>query len=116
MNTLKNKVQLIGNLGADPEVREMSEGRKMARIGVATSESYKNKNGEWTKDTQWHTVVAWGRIAEQVGKLLRKGTPLAIEGRLVHRAYEGKDGSKRYTTEVVMSDFQLLGKSKAVES
>ncbi|MBK6776433.1 MAG: single-stranded DNA-binding protein [Flavobacteriales bacterium] len=116
MNTLKNKVSLIGNLGFDPEVREIQGGKKVARISVATTDSYKNAAGEWVKDTQWHTVIAWGRTADQVGRLLRKGTPVALEGKLVHRSFEGKDGLKRYVTEVIMSDFQLLGKSKQPES
>jgi len=108
MNTLKNRVHLIGNLGFDPEVREIAKGRKVARISVATNDSYRNASGERVTDTQWHTVVAWGRTAEMVERLLRKGAPVSLEGRLVHRSYETKDGSKRYVTEVVMSDFQLL--------
>ena len=112
MNTLKNKVQLIGNLGFDPEVREIAKGRKVARISVATNDSYRNASGERVTDTQWHTVVAWGNTAEAVERLLRKGSPVALEGRLVHRSYETKDGSKRYITEVVMDDFQLLGQKQ----
>ena len=108
MNTLKNKVQLIGNLGFDPEVREIAKGRKVARISVATNDSYRNASGERVTDTQWHTVVAWGQTAEMVERLLRKGSPVMLEGRLVHRSYEAKDGSKRYITEVVMNNFQLL--------
>lgn len=112
MNTLKNNVRLTGNLGFDPEVREIAKGRKVARISVATNDSYRNANGERVTDTQWHTVVAWGQTAEQVERLLRKGSPVALEGRLVHRSYEAKDGSKRYVTEVVMSGFQLLAPAK----
>ncbi|MCB9168756.1 MAG: single-stranded DNA-binding protein [Flavobacteriales bacterium] len=108
MNTLKNKVQLIGNLGYDPEVRELAPGRKVARISVATHSSYMNAEGQRTSDTQWHTVVAWGRMAEMVERMLRKGAAVALEGKLVHRTYEGKDGGKRYVSEVVLSDFQLL--------
>lgn len=108
MNTLKNKVSLIGNLGHDPEVREVAKGRKIVRMSVATNDSYRNASGERVTDTQWHNVVAWGRTAEAVSKVLRKGSPIALEGRLVHRSYEAKDGSKRYVTEVVMNDFQLL--------
>jgi single-strand DNA-binding protein len=108
MNTLKNKVSLIGNLGYDPEVREIAKGRKVARMSVATNDSYRNAQGERVTDTQWHTVVAWGRTADAVEKVLRKGAPVALEGRLVHRSYEAKDGTKRYVTEVVMSDFQVL--------
>ncbi len=108
MNTLKNKVSLIGNLGFDPEVRELAKGRKIARLSVATNDTYRNASGERVTDTQWHTVVAWGRTAEAVEKTLRKGSPVALEGRLVHRSYETKEGQKRYVTEVVMNDFQLL--------
>ena len=108
MNTMKNKVQLIGNLGFDPEVREIAKGRKVARISVATNDSYKNAEGAKVTDTQWHTVVAWGRTADMVERMLRKGSSVAIEGRLVHRSYEGKDGLKRYITEIVLNDFQLL--------
>ncbi|MBK6830203.1 MAG: single-stranded DNA-binding protein [Flavobacteriales bacterium] len=108
MNTLKNKVHLVGNLGFDPEVREIAKGRKVARISVATNDSYRNAAGEKVTDTQWHTVVAWGQTAEMVERLLRKGSPLILEGRLVHRSYEAKDGTKRYITEVVMNNFQLL--------
>jgi single-strand DNA-binding protein len=108
MNTLKNNVHLIGHLGADPEVREIAKGRKVARISVATNERYRNGDGEHVTDTQWHTVVAWGRTAEQVERMLRKGAMITLEGRLVHRNYEAKDGTKRYVTEVVMAGFQLL--------
>ena len=108
MNTLKNKVHLIGNLGFDPEVREIAKGRKVARLSVATNDSYRNASGERVTDTQWHTVVAWGTTADAVEKMLRKGSPVALEGRLVHRSYETKDGVKRYITEVDMNDFQLL--------
>ena len=109
MNTLKNKVHLIGNLGFDPEVREIAKGRKVARLSVATNDSYRNASAERVTDTQWHTVVAWGNTAEAVERLLRKGSPIALEGRLVHRSYETKEGVKRYITEVVLNDFQLLG-------
>ena len=113
MNTLKNKVSLIGNLGFDPEVREIAKGRKIARLSVATNDTYRNASGERVTDTQWHTVVAWGRTAEAVEKVLRKGSPVSLEGRLVHRSYEAKDGTKRYVTEVVMNDFQLLANKSA---
>lgn len=109
MNKLNNTVRLIGNLGYDPEVREVAKGRKVARISVATHESYTNQEGEKVTDTQWHTVVAWGRTAEMVQRLLRKGAPIALEGRLVHRSYTGKEGIKRYVTEIVLSDFKLIG-------
>ncbi len=117
MNTLNNNlVRLIGNLGFDPEVREIAKGRKVARLSLATHESYTNAGGEKVSDTQWHTVVAWGRIADQVERMLGKGSPVVIEGRLVHRSYAGKDGVKRFITEVVLSDFKLLNIPKRNEA
>jgi single-strand DNA-binding protein len=109
MNKLNNNVRLIGNLGFDPEVREIAKGRKVARISVATNETYTNTEGEKVTDTQWHTVVAWGRTADLVQRFLRKGSPIAMEGRLVHRSYQAKDGLKRYVTEIVLNDFKLIG-------
>jgi single-strand DNA-binding protein len=104
----KNNVTLVGNLGFDPEIREIAKGRKVARMSVATTDTYKNADGENVTDTQWHTVVAWGASAEQVERLLRKGSPVAIEGRLVHRKYEARNGATRYVHEVVLTAFQLL--------
>lgn len=112
MKTLNNTVRLIGNLGFDPEVREIAKGRKVARLSVATNESYTNSAGEKVTDTQWHTVVAWGRIADQVEMILSKGSPVMVEGRLVHRSYAGKDGVKRFITEIVLSDFKLITYNK----
>lgn len=108
MNTLNNMVRLIGNVGFDPEVREVAKGRKVARISVATHETYTDAEGQRTTDTQWHTVVAWGRTAEMVQRLLQKGSRVALEGRLVHRSYLGKEGIKRYVTEIVLNDLKLL--------
>ena len=109
MNTLKNKVQLIGNLGNDPEIKTMENGRKMARFSVATNESYKNSNGEKVTDTQWHNLVAWGSTAELVEKLLSKGTEVVIDGKLVSGNYLDKEGNKRYYTEVHVNEFLLVG-------
>lgn len=106
--TQNNHVKLIGRLGFDPEIREVANGRRVARMSVATTEKFKNAEGELVDDTQWHTVVSWGTVAERVGASLSKGLAIELEGRLVHRSYEGKDGSKRYVTEVVMSDFTIL--------
>lgn len=115
MKTMNNLVRLTGNLGFDPEVREIAKGRKVARMSVATNESYTNSEGEKVTDTQWHTVVAWGRIAGQVEMMLRKGSPVMLEGRLVHRSYAGKDGLKRYITEIVLSDFKVIAYTKRDE-
>ena len=109
MNKISNTVRLIGNCGFDPEVRELAKGRKVARISVATHETYTNGRGEKVTDTQWHTVVAWGQTADALQRLVRKGTGIALEGRLVHRSYQAKDGLKRYVTEIVLNDFRLVG-------
>jgi len=110
MNTsMKNKVQLIGNLGGDPELKQVGNGQQMLRLSIATNERFKGADGEWKEDTQWHPVVAWGKRAERLAAMVRKGTGLLVEGRLVHRTYETKEGEKRAITEVVMNDFQLLG-------
>lgn len=110
MNTMKNRVQLIGHLGQDPEIKNLDGGKKVANITIATNESYKNDKGEKVDQTEWHKVVAWGKTAEIIEKYVTKGKEIAIEGKLTHRSYEDKNGEKRYITEVVASDVMLLGK------
>ena len=110
MNTLRNKVQLIGNLGNDPEIINLESGKKLAKFSIATNESYKNAKGEKVTDTQWHNVVAWGKTAEIIEKYVTKGKEVAIEGKLTSRSYETKDGEKRYITEVVCNELLMLGK------
>ena len=110
MNTLKNKVQLIGNLGNDPEIINLESGKMLAKFSIATNESYKNAQGEKVTDTQWHNVVAWGKTASLVEKYLQKGKEIAIEGKLTTRSWEDKEGMKRYTTEVVCNELLMLGK------
>jgi len=110
MNGLKNKVQLIGNLGQDPEIVNMDNGSKLAKFSIATSESYKNAQGEKVDDVQWHNVVAWGKTAEIVENYLTKGKQVAVEGKLTHRSYETKEGEKRYITEVRCNELLMLGK------
>jgi len=109
MNTLRNKVQLIGNLGNDPEIVNLESGRLLAKFSIATNDSYKNAQGEKITDTQWHNVVAWGKTAEIVEKYVTKGKEIAIEGKLTSRSYDDKDGNKRYITEVVCNELLLLG-------
>lgn len=109
MSRLKNKVQLIGNTGNDPEILNLENGGKLAKISIATNESYNNDKGEKVTDTQWHHVVAWGKTAEIIEKYVTKGKEIAIEGKLSHRSYEDKNGDKRYITEVVANDIMLLG-------
>ena len=110
MNTLKNKVQLIGNLGNDPEITNFESGKILAKFSVATNDSYKNAQGEKITDTQWHNVVAWGKTAQIVEKYITKGKEVAIEGKLTSRSWEDKDGMKRYITEVVCNELLMLGK------
>lgn len=110
MNALRNKVQLIGNVGNDPEIRNLEGGKKVANLTIATNESYRNDKGEKVEQTEWHRVVAWGKTAEIIEKYVTKGKEIAIEGKLTHRSYEDKNGEKRYVSEVVVSDVLLLGK------
>jgi len=113
MYALKNKVQLIGNLGNAPEVKVMESGKKVARFSLATNETYKNNKGERVKETQWHNVVVWGQIAEIALRFLEKGKEVAIEGKLVNRNYTDKTGAKKYITEVHASELLMLGSKNA---
>jgi len=114
MYALKNKVQLIGNLGANPEIKTLDGGRKLARFTVATNETYRNAKGDKVTDTQWHTLIAWGKVAEIAEKYLKKGSEVAVEGKLINRSYNDKDGNKKYSTEVQVNEVLMLGdKSKA---
>jgi len=110
MNAMKNKVQLIGNVGQDPEVKTFEGGKKVASLTIATNEFYKNEKGEKIEDTQWHRVTAWGKLADLIEKYVTKGKEIVVEGKLVHRSYDDKDGIKRYITEVVINDILLLSK------
>lgn len=112
MYALKNKVQLIGNLGNKPEIRTLDGGKKMARFSVATNESYRNTKGEKVTETQWHNLVAWGKVAELVEKYLDKGSEVAVEGKLTNRSWNDKDGTKKYMTEVVVNELLMLGEKK----
>jgi len=110
MATLKNKVQLIGHIGNDPEIINLESGKKLAKLTLATNEVYKNDKGEKVEDTQWHQVIAWGKTAEILEKYVTKGKEIAVEGKLVHRSYDDKNGEKRYVSEVVVSELLMLGK------
>jgi single-strand DNA-binding protein len=110
MNTLRNSVRLIGNLGAAPEVKSLEKGNKVARINLATNESYTNAKGEKVTETSWHNLVAWGKTAEIAEKFLEKGSEIAIEGKLTTRSYNNKEGEKKYITEIVVNDILMLGK------
>jgi single-strand DNA-binding protein len=110
MSNLRNSVRLIGNLGAAPEVKSLEKGNKVARINLATNESYKNAQGEKVTDTCWHNLVAWGKTADIVEKYLEKGSEIAIEGKLTSRSYNNKEGEKKYITEIVVNDILMLSK------
>lgn len=115
MYKLKNKVQLIGHLGAKPETTEFDSGKKVTKLRIATSDSYKNKAGERVDDTQWHNVVAWGKTGELMSQLLDKGNQLALEGKLQYRTYEDKEGNTKYITEIVANEFVKLTKETKKE-
>lgn len=112
MINIKNKVQLIGHLGAIPEVRTLESGNKHARFSMVTTERYTNDKGEKVEETQWHSIVCHGKIAEIVKKHCKKGSEVAVEGRLTHRTYTDKAGMKRYVTEVEITEFLLLDKQQ----
>ena len=112
MNNLRNKVQLIGNLGQAPEIITFDNGNKLAKWTMATNETYKNAKGEKVTDTQWHNVVAWGKVAGIIEQFVEKGQEIAVEGKIVNRSYETKEGEKRYATEIQISELLLLGGKK----
>jgi len=112
MYALRNKVQLIGNLGNAPEVKTLEGGKKVARFSMATNETYRDRAGRKETETTWHNVVAWGKVAELAEKYLTKGKEIAIEGKLVNRTYNDKDGNKRYITEIVANELLLIGEKE----
>ena len=109
MYALKNKVQLIGHLGNQPDIRNTESGKKLARFSVATNEVYRNAKGDKITETQWHNLVAWGKVADIAEKFLNKGSEVAIEGKLINRSYTDKDGNKKYITEVQVNEVLMLG-------
>ena len=110
MYSLKNKVQLIGNLGKNPEIKTIDTGKKLVKFTVATNEFYTNSKGEKVKETQWHNIVAWGKVAEIAEKYLLKGSEIALEGKLITKDYLDKDGIKKYFTEIQVNELLMLGK------
>lgn len=107
---MKNKVQLIGNVGQDPEVKTVNGDRKVANFTLATNDYYYNEKGEKVEQTEWHRVSAWGKVAEIIEKYVEKGKEIVIEGKITYRNYDDKDGNKRYVTEIVANEILLLGK------
>ncbi|HOW08774.1 MAG TPA: single-stranded DNA-binding protein [Bacteroidales bacterium] len=112
MNSLRNRVYLIGNLGQNPEMKNLENGKKLARFTLATTEEFKNSDGQKVKETTWHNIVAWNGTADLAGKYLRKGRQVAVEGRLVYRSYEDKNGATKYVTEVVINELLFLQSGK----
>ena len=112
MYALKNKVQLIGNLGNAPEVKTTESGKKLAKFSVATNESYRNASGEKVTETTWHNLVAWGKVADIAEKYLTKGKEVAIEGKLINNSYTDKEGVKRYSTEIQVNEILMFGGDK----
>ena len=107
---MKNRVQFIGRVGQDPEVKTLEGGKKLATITIATNDVYYKENGDKVEQTEWHRVTAWGKTAEIIEKFVTKGREIGIEGKLTHRSYDDKNGEKRYVTEVVVNEVLLLGK------
>ncbi len=112
MNAMRNRVQLIGNLGQDPEIKTLESGKKVVHFTMATNESFKNSEGQKVEETTWHNVVAWNGLAETASRFLKKGREVAVEGRLVYRSYEDKKGSTKNVTEIVLNDLLLLRSGK----
>ncbi len=108
MNSIKNSVTLIGNLGKDPEIKQFQSGRSVARFSLATNETYRNQKGDKVTSTQWHNIVAWGKTAEMMNNLLKKGKEVVVHGKLTYRTYEDKEGVTRFIPEIVADEFVVL--------
>jgi single-strand DNA-binding protein len=107
---MKNSVQLIGNVGNDPEIQTLENGNKMVYLNIATNDRFTDDKGEKVEQTEWHRVIAWGKIAETIEKYVAKGKEIGVEGKLTHRSYEDKNGEKKFITEVVVHELLLLSK------
>lgn len=118
MNSLRNRVQLIGRLGQDPETKTIESGKKVTRFTLATDDGYKNTEGQKVNETTWHNIVAWNGLADIADKYLKKGREVAVEGRINYRTYEDKKGTTKYITEIVLNDLLFLndGKGKNKET
>ncbi len=116
MRTIRNKVQLIGNVGKTPEVRNLENDKKVASFSLATNEFYRSVKGDKVEETQWHQIVCWGKNAEIVEKDVAKGKEIAIEGKISNRSYEASDGTRRYVTEIIASEILLLGGTSTTHS
>ncbi len=112
MSNLNNSVRLIGHLGANPDVKEFGDNKKVARLNMATNDTYRDQQGKKITQTQWHNLVAWGKMANMAEKYLTKGSHVAVEGKLTNRSWEDGEGTKRYITEVVVSEIRMLDKAQ----
>ncbi|MEO0058966.1 MAG: hypothetical protein RLZZ312_613 [Bacteroidota bacterium] len=110
MNAMNNRVQLIGNVGNDPEIKNFDGGKKLAIVSLATKETYVDTKGEKIDNTSWHRVSAWGKTADIIEKYVVKGNKIAVEGKLTYKTYDDKNGVKQYQTEITISEVQLFGK------
>ena len=113
MNSLRNKVQLIGNIGQTPEIISFENGSKIAKLTLATNENYKDSKGDKKTETQWHNLIAWGKTAEIIENYVKKGEEIAIEGKIIYENFEGTDGNKKYVTKIRISEVLMLGGSQA---
>ena len=112
MKSLKNNVQLIGHVGQTPEIKDLGNGKKVAKFSLATNEIYRNAQGEKVEQTYWHNLVAWGKTAELIENYVEKGKEIGISGKLTNHAYETKEGYKRIMTEIVINEVLLMGGKK----
>jgi len=108
MNALRNSIQLIGNLGKEIELKKFENGKSLVNFPLATNEQYVNADGEVVQNTQWHNITAWGKKAESMANVLTKGAQVLIQGKVVYKSYDAKDGTKRYTTEILANNFMKL--------
>jgi len=115
MSTLKNSVRLTGFLGNDPDVRKFGDNKSLARVSIAVNERYKNHQGEWLTDTQWHHLVFWGKQAAFAEKSLTKGSEISVEGKLINRSYVDKEGMTKYVTEIVVHEIQTIQKAVSLQ-
>lgn len=109
MSALRNRVQLIGRLGQDPEIRTLEGGKRVARFSMATNENYRNAEGARIEETTWHSIVAWNGLADLSSRFLAKGREVCLEGRIAYRSYTDKNGVQKNTTEIIATDLVLLG-------
>ncbi len=110
MKTNINKVELIGYAGRDAEVREIRSGISLASFSLATSENYRDKNGDWQSNTSWHNIVLWNDNAKKAGEEIKKGSRVSVTGKINYRNYESKSGEKRYVTEIIVNEFEVIPK------